>query len=186
MKKLFLTGILLISILFCACGKKDVKISEEKAKDIALKDAEIARDDATFRKSQIEKDNGKDVYEIEFYSKDNVEYDYEIDANTGEVISSDKDMENDKPSMSDNQQNQDASAVNQGETSTITEQEAKEIALKKVSGATEKDIKEFKKDRDDGKTYYDGKIVYDKKEYEFEIDAQTGTITEWDIDSVNE
>ncbi|MBQ8807801.1 MAG: PepSY domain-containing protein, partial [Clostridia bacterium] len=50
----------------------------------------------------------------------------------------------------------------------------------------EKDIKEFKKDRDDGKTYYDGKIVYDKKEYEFEIDAQTGTITEWDIDSVNE
>ena len=34
-------------------------------------------------------------------------------------------------------------------------------------------------DRDDGKTYYEGDVYYDNKEYEFEIDAATGQVTDW-------
>ena len=35
------------------------------------------------------------------------------------------------------------------------------------------------RDRDDGKTYYEGDVYYDNKEYEFEIDAATGQVTDW-------
>ena len=38
----------------------------------------------------IESEKGKKIYEIEFYSE-GTEYDYEIDANTGKIISSDLD-----------------------------------------------------------------------------------------------
>ncbi|MDE8707100.1 PepSY domain-containing protein [[Ruminococcus] torques] len=34
-------------------------------------------------------------------------------------------------------------------------------------------------DNDDGKYKYEGDIIYDGKEDEFEIDASTGTILEW-------
>ena len=33
--------------------------------------------------------------------------------------------------------------------------------------------------RDDGRQIYEGEIYYNRMEYEFEIDASTGTIIEW-------
>jgi len=68
--------------------------------------------------------------------------------------------------------------------SVITEQEAKEIALAKVPGATTDDIREFETDLDNGRKEYEGKIIYDDIEYEFEIDAKTGNITNWETESV--
>ena len=37
---------------------------------------------------------------------------------------------------------------------------------------------------DDGRKIFEGKIVYDGMEYEFEIDAADGTILEWDAEPV--
>ena len=37
---------------------------------------------------------------------------------------------------------------------------------------------------EDGRTVYEGKFFYNEMEYEFEIDAQTGTILEWDAESI--
>ncbi|MBQ8392105.1 MAG: PepSY domain-containing protein [Clostridia bacterium] len=62
----------------------------------------------------------------------------------------------------------------------ISEERAKEIALEKVPGATEENIRKFKKDRDDGKYVYEGEILYNKTEYDFEIDAESGEIISWD------
>lgn len=60
----------------------------------------------------------------------------------------------------------------------VSQEEAIAIALKRVPGATEKDIHiEF--DTDDGQYRYEGDIIYDQKEYDFEIDANSGTILEW-------
>ena len=66
----------------------------------------------------------------------------------------------------------------------IGENKAKEIALERVSGATESDIRGFKKDYDDGKTFYEGKIVIENTEYEFEIDASNGNVVKWEKDSL--
>lgn len=71
-------------------------------------------------------------------------------------------------------------------TTILTEQEAKQIALKKVPGATEDDIKKFKKDTDDSIVEYEGEIHYNGKEYEFEIHAYNGTILEWDEEPLQE
>ena len=65
----------------------------------------------------------------------------------------------------------------------ISEEKAKEIALEKVPGATTQDIRQFKKDRDDGRYVYEGEILYNKTEYDFEIDAESGEIISWDQES---
>ncbi len=62
------------------------RITEAEAKDIALKQAGLAEADVTFTKSKLEYDDRVWKYEIEFYSG-RTEFDAEIDAATGKVIS---------------------------------------------------------------------------------------------------
>lgn len=64
----------------------------------------------------------------------------------------------------------------------ISESEAIGIALAKVPGASENDIVSFGEDYDYGRWIYEGEIRYEGLEYDFEIDAQTGNILEWEID----
>lgn len=61
---------------------------------------------------------------------------------------------------------------------SISLEKAKKLALDRVSGATENNI-HIKLDYDDGHYVYEGEILYEQKEYEFEIDANTGTFLEW-------
>lgn len=67
----------------------------------------------------------------------------------------------------------------------IGEMAAKQIALNKVPGATEDDIFEFEKEYDDGLVQYEGKIIYNGCEYEFEISGETGDIFDWEIEKIN-
>ncbi len=67
-----------------------------------------------------------------------------------------------------------------GDVHMLTEQEAKQIALQQVPGATEDNIVEFRKDSDDSIMEYEGEIHYDGMEYEFSIHAYEGTVLEWD------
>ena len=69
------------------------KITKAKAKSIALKHAGVSASKATFVKAKLDYEDGRRVYEIEFYSG-NTEYDYEILASNGKIISFDKDIEN--------------------------------------------------------------------------------------------
>ena len=53
-----------------------------------------------------------------------------------------------------------------------------QIALDRVPGATAQNVK-IELDRDDGRYKYEGEIFYNRIEYDFEIDANSGTILEW-------
>lgn len=66
------------------------EITVEEAKEIALKHANLKSDEVTFRRVEIDSDNGVKKYEVEFYHN-NKEYDYEIDANTGNILSYEQD-----------------------------------------------------------------------------------------------
>ncbi len=66
-------------------------ISLDQAKAIALKDAGLSASQVTFTKAKQEYEDGRTVYEIDFYVKGEKEYDYEIDAVTGKII--DRDIE---------------------------------------------------------------------------------------------
>ena len=58
------------------------------------------------------------------------------------------------------------------------------MALAQVPGAAVSDIQEFKADDDDGRTEYEGKIIYDGMQYEFEIDGYSGAIRSWEVEAV--
>lgn len=60
-------------------------IGLEAAKEAALKHAGVSASDATFVEAEYDYDDGRMVYEVEFHVK-GTEYDYEIDAQTGEVV----------------------------------------------------------------------------------------------------
>ena len=150
-------------------------ITEEDAKSAALSHAGLTADQVSFARAHQDWDDGRLVYDVEFYTADYQEYDYEIDASTGDVLSYDYDAEHySRPS-----------ATPDGGTAAITADQAREIALAEVPGASASDIWEFETDRDDGRLEYDCKIVYDGMEYEFSIDGSSGAIMGWESEPIH-
>ncbi|MBQ3124525.1 MAG: PepSY domain-containing protein [Clostridia bacterium] len=113
MKKLLLVIAILSASVLAGCGEKNVQppaqpanqqttehnatenanfIGEEKAWDIALERAGITTDDVIFNRIELERDDGVWKYEIEF-RKENTEYDVEVKADDGTIISYETDIE---------------------------------------------------------------------------------------------
>lgn len=160
-------------------------IGKNSAKEIALKHANVKEADISGLTIHLETDDGIQVYDVEFYAADK-EYNYEITAADGSIRSSD--VESKKSANS--KANGAAGGTTTGNASTdngisadsttpaISEAEAKKAVLEKVSGATEEHLT-MKYKYEDGRYVYDGEIRYNQKEYDFEIDANTGKFLEW-------
>ena len=148
-------------------SQSDADIGADKAKSIALDHAGLKSSSVTFLKAKLDYDDGRRVYDVEFYSSSK-EYDYEIDAATGDILSYDFDAESYTPGSGN------------GSGSYISQSKAKQIVEDRagVSGT----FREFKLDYDDGRAVYEGEMRADRMEYEFEIDAVSGAILEWDAD----
>ncbi len=146
-------------------------ITADEAKKNALAHAGLKAADVTFVKSKLDWEDGRQVYEVEFYTADYREYDYEIDAVTGDVISFDYDAEGYTPPKTGGE---------------LTADEAKALALAQVPGAKTSDIREFEVDYDDGRLEYEGKIYYNGMEYEFEIDGYSGAIRSWEAEPIHD
>lgn len=143
-------------------------VDEAKAQEIALAHAGVKAADATITKSKLDYDDGRQIYEIEWYAN-GAKYDYEIAVATGEIVNSGYEAK---------------TVVGTGSSATVSEATAKQTALARVSGAAASDIYEWKLDYDDGRPEYEGKIIYGGTEYEFTIDATTGTVVEWDAEVI--
>lgn len=140
-------------------------IGTEKASQIAVEKAGGGK----VVKIEMDLDDGVMVYEGDLV-KDNVKYEFDIDATTGKILKWETDMDDDDvtpPSTSDK---------------VIGEDKAKEIVLKKVPGAT---ITEFKLDEDDGRLVYEGEAYLNQTEYDFEINAVDGTVLKWESETKN-
>lgn len=144
-------------------------VDEAKAQEIALAHAGIKAADATITQSKLDYDDGRQVYELEWYAN-GAKYDYEIAVATGEIVNSGYEAK---------------TVVGTGNSATVSEATAKQTALARVSGAAASDIYEWKLDYDDGRPEYEGKIIYGGTEYDFTIDATSGTVTEWDAETLN-
>lgn len=146
-------------------------VTLDTAKQTALNHAGKTASEVTFVKAHQDFDDGQSIYEIEFVVQSGnsyQEYDYEISASTGAIISYDYDAESYAPPQ---------------QQTSKTEAEVRNIALAKVPGAKASDCSLWL-DSDDGRLIYEGKIIYNQMEYEFEIDAYSGTILEWDAESI--
>ena len=144
-------------------------VDEAKAQELALAHAGVKAADATITKSKLDYDDGRQVYELEWYAN-GAKYDYEIAVATGEIVNSGYEAK---------------TVVGTGNSATVSEATAKQTALARVSGAAASDIYEWKLDYDDGRPEYEGKIIYGGTEYDFTIDATSGTVTEWDAETLN-
>ena len=144
-------------------------IDEAQARSIALEHAGVAESDAKFYRVERDNDDGRAVYEVEFYSG-NTEYDYEISAETGEILSYDSDIEGWA-----------AQSASSTSGSAVTLEQARELVLERVPGAAASDV-QIEQERDDGRDIYEGEVYYDRTEYEFEIDASTGSFIKWSVD----
>lgn len=170
MKKLI--GIVLCALLLAALpamarqADTAADIGMEEAQRIALEHAGILDPETAFvLKCEKDWENGRTVYEVEFVV-DAKEYDYDIDASTGEVVAFDGDAESYQPL--------------EGE---ITITEALDIALDKA-GLTRDQVQvtTSKLEQDNNRRIYELEFFHDYVEYEVEIDAATGTILDWDRD----
>ena len=74
----------------------DEYIAQADAENIALTDAGLTADSVSGMYGRLDYDDGRAVYDIEFWT-DTAEYDYEIDAVSGEILSMDQDAENYTP-----------------------------------------------------------------------------------------
>ena len=146
-------------------ANKAKKISADKAKKIALGDAKLAEKDVTFVKVELELEDNRLVYDVEFYSG-NVEYDYDIDAVSGAIVSADKDIENyvipAQPST-------------EAKATEISVEKAKQIALSHAGVGSARFTK-AKIDYENGVKVYEIEFKVGNMEYEYDINVLNGAI----------
>ena len=150
-------------------ANKTKKISADKAKKIALGDAKLAEKDVTFVKVELELEDNRLVYDVEFYSG-NVEYDYDIDAVSGAIVSADRDIENyvipAQPSTE---------ATTKAQASEISVEKAKQIALSHAGVGSARFTK-AKIDYENGVKVYEIEFKVGNMEYEYDINVLNGAI----------
>lgn len=162
-------------------------ITAEKAKEIALNHAGVKAADAVFLLAGLDWDDGQVCYEVEFYSG-SMEYDYDIDAVTGAILSFDHELDRytvpgggQTPSVPPASSASPAPSVSAPASSDglITDVQAREIAQSRAPGAQ---IVKCKLDWDDGQYIYEVELREGRTEYECEINAATGAVLKWDVD----
>ena len=140
-------------------------LTADQAEAAALAHAGLTAGQVTALRCKSDREDGRLVYEVEFYTA-GAEYDYEIDAASGKVVSFDYE----------------ARGWTAQDTSggLIGLERAKEIALAQVPGAASSNIRKAYQDRDDGQVVYEVELVYNGMEYDLEIDGYSGQIRSWD------
>lgn len=147
-------------------------LDEAAALDIALAHAGITESDA--KRVEIKRDYEDDiaVYEIQFRADGQQKYEFKIDAATGAVVSYDYERDS-----------RDAQAASSG-SAVLSEEEIRGIVQKRVPGAPAENIF-LHLDEDDGRMEYEGTLFFDGMEYEFKIDAYSGSVTEWESEQTH-
>lgn len=195
MRKTVIIGLAVVMAagMFTGCGIVGGKdIGRDAALEAALSDAGISEEETTRLKVSEDNDDGRKIYEIQF-DADGKEYEYEVGASDGRILSADMEMISGSTAGQDSGTGQSAgdaqpdSGSGQGQQSqggtgsadvAVSMEEAAAIALERVPGAAQSDVR-IELDYDDGVYKYEGDIIYEQREYDFEIDANTGTILEW-------
>ena len=148
---------------------KSQYIGKDKALNIALAKAGLKKSQISGCEVEFECDDGNITYDIEFYCG-SAEYEFEIDATTGNIIEYETDGDGYEGSQHKN------SADNSG-SKYIGRSRAKEIALAKA-GLTASQIHDYEIELDDGE--YEIDFKYQNMEYEVDIDAKSGKILKFD------
>ncbi len=166
-------------------------LSLDEAKAVALTDAGFTTDKVTFLKERLEKDDGREEYDLEFVAESETgkkKYEYDIDASTGKILSKDEEtVKNNTQTSTPAPEATPAPEVtptpNTSSTRFVGTDKAKEIALRHAGvSANEATFAKVETDREKGRTVYEIEFYVGRVEYEYEIDAVTGDILDYEKD----
>jgi len=143
------------------------KVTYDYAKSVALNHAGAKENQITDYDIDLDKENGTLVYEISF-DFDGYEYDYVLEAATGNILHSHKEKDDDKSQ---------SKPLADNASTLISKAKAKSIALNhaKVKTADIRDY-EIELDKDSTVATYEIGFESGKYEFEYEINAKTGKI----------
>lgn len=145
-------------------ANKELAITEEAAKKIAL-DSVV---NGIFVEIDLEDEDGIIVYEVEVKSGD-LTHEIEIDSNTGIVLKDDIDEDD----------HDDDEVINIDVK--LTENEAIEIAKRSLDGKGE--VTKIELEKEDGVIVYDIELNINNREFDIEVDANTGEIISQEEDN---
>ena len=154
------------------------ELTEEEAKQIALENAGVSDADIAYITIKRDIERGAVVYDVEFVTNDWTEYDYTIDSTSGEIVGFDQEMD-DRAFMQNRGGQGNGAGAGSTQEATISIDDAKAKVLERVPGASAQDIW-IKLDYDDGRLEYEGELYHGGMEYEFKIDAYSGSVLEWE------
>ena len=152
--------ITMVSVVLLSAGMAFAAVSEDEAINTALSDAGVEISEATALRSHKDRDDGRAYYDIEFRS-DEGKWEYEIDAESGRIVGFDF----------EESRNRAPASVG------VDRAEAERIALSDA-GFDRDEVSRFRmeSDRDDGIAIYEISFVADNIEYDYDINADDGTI----------
>lgn len=156
-----------------AVGRNVSSVTVDEAKRISMNHAGVSEDRVSYITAKEDWDHNRRLYEVEFFA-DGKEYDYEILQSDGSVW---KSKVEDQSYFNGNYGNQVSQARN------ITAEQATQMVTARIPGISASSVY-IKQDYDDGRLEYEGKAYYNQMKYEFEIDAASGTFTDWEVESI--
>lgn len=141
-------------------------LEEDGALFLALENAGVPQEDTYNVKVERDREHDISIWQVEFET-DYGDYDYEIAIEDGRIIGADYEVEEEQ--------------LDALSGSPVDEEEAKTIVAEKAGGASVDEV-QLRQESDDGRIRFDGELYRDGIKYEFEMDAQTGIIFDWNAD----
>ena len=170
-------------------------IGKTKARQIALNHAGVSN--PNYIEVEFDADDGLIIYEVEFNTSSR-EYEYEIDAKTGDIIYTNYEPNDDNynysssnnstSSSNNSSSNSNSGSSNRSSTSTssnyISSSKARQIALNHA-GATSNTATRIHVELDREDNEYQVEFIYNNREYDYEINATTGKILDYDSERLD-
>ena len=159
-------------------------ITEQEAKSIATGNAGVTEDGIQYITVKQDWDDGKARYEVEFTAA-GVEYDYELDASDGRILSADSEVidKGYRASQNGTTGSKNATGTSQTAPGGVSIETAKQTVMDRIPGIDAANIY-IHPDYDDGISLYEGEAYYAEVKYEFEINAENGNIISWEAESI--
>ena len=199
MKKMmmFTTAALMgIVMTGAAMSVSAAEIELDQARKEALEAVGLTEDQVIFKEADEDTDDGRLVYDIDFFVPGEVKYEFDIDVATGAIVEQDIDLWEPDDDIEYAALIKAAGKAAEAEALTeeagaenvegqITELQAKMIALTDAGiKADEAAITKCRLDMDDGVLQFEIELkLADGTEYDYEIKASDGTIMDKDIDN---
>lgn len=179
MKKIMMIALMALVLVGCSNASKNA-LTLEEAQEIALKEVS-----GKVLKAKEDNDDGVNYYDFTIVT-DSEKYEVEVDANSGKIIKMEKDDDyvgngtnnntntNDDTNTANQNNNSNTSDnTNNNTQAAITAEVAQQTAMDRVGGGY---LVKCELEHDDGVLKYEIEIKNGNKEYDVDVDANTGEI----------